>query len=334
MTDMTPYQEMAASIGLGDSKMAPELFAMIVDQEEAKVVLAASPPKTVSEIAAEVEMPEDKTQELLEGLFVKGLIYKSKKPDATRYYKFRSFIQFHDGTVLTPGISQEYLDAWQKFEEEELEQMKLQTKDLDFRQGMRVVPVNVAIESQSQIAVFEDVAKMIDEAEKIAVTNCSCRVIHGITDVPLEVCMQMNKAAHYALERGTGRELTRDEAMDMLRMCEEEGLVHTVDNKLGMGYLICNCDKNGCGNWGPAQRAYAKKFCAPSRFKALVDADACSSCETCVDRCFFDAITMTGENDTALVDAEKCMGCGLCVPTCPEECISYEEMQPQEFIPE
>ena len=42
------------------------------------------------------------------------------------------------------------------------------------------------------------------------------------------------------------------------------------------------------------------KFVLPSRFKANVDAGQCSSCETCLERCYFDAISMDGDDGTAL----------------------------------
>jgi Pyruvate/2-oxoacid:ferredoxin oxidoreductase delta subunit len=229
-------------------------------------------------------------------------------------------------------VVQEYLDLWKEFEIKERPAFQKKAKNLDSRQGMRIVPVNVSIEPQNQILAFEDVNKMIQEAEKIAVTNCSCRTIHSITDVPLEVCMQLNKAAAYALERGTGRELTKDEAIEMLRMCEKEGLVHCVVNAHDLGSVICNCDKVACGNWG-YDRAYVKKFVAPSRFKAKVDPELCTACETCADRCFFDAVSMEGRNDKAFIVADKCMGCGICVPTCPGDAIIYEEVRPEEFIP-
>lgn len=64
-----------------------------------------------------------------------------------------------------------------------------------------------------------------------------------------------------------------------------------------------------------------------------MDSDVCSACETCLDRCYFNAITLTGANDTALVDAEKCMGCGLCLVSCVEGAIALEEIRPEDFIP-
>ncbi|MFH2129287.1 MAG: 4Fe-4S binding protein [bacterium] len=330
---MKPYEEMAKSIGFENSTLMPRMFQMIVDADEAAVVLAASPPATVKELAEKTGFAAERVAELLQQLFIKGLIYKSKKPDAIRYYKFRNYIQFHDGTVLTPGISQEYLDLWQEFERTEMAALREATRDAVQRPFMRVVPVNMTVSADKTVTAPDDVVKMVADADKIAVTNCSCRVIHGITDVPLEVCMQMNKAADYALERGTGRELTKQEALDMLKMCEEEGLVHCVANQRNLGYLICNCDGVACENWG-GDKAYAKSFTAPSRFKAVVEMESCTLCEACLDRCFFDAISMTGEDDSALIDPAKCMGCGVCIPTCEGDAISMQEIQPVEFIPE
>ena len=51
MADMSMYQQLAADLGFAESKMIPELFAYIADEDEAKVMLAASPPATVDEIS-------------------------------------------------------------------------------------------------------------------------------------------------------------------------------------------------------------------------------------------------------------------------------------------
>ena len=38
---MTPYRELATDIGCGDSDIMPKIFAMIANQDEAKLMLAA-----------------------------------------------------------------------------------------------------------------------------------------------------------------------------------------------------------------------------------------------------------------------------------------------------
>ena len=114
---------------------------------------------------------------------------------------------------------------------------------------MRVHTVNESVEPESQILAYDDVIKIIEDAKTLSVTNCSCRVIDGACKKPLEVCMQVDRAAEYNIERGTGRALSKTEAIQMLKMCREEGLVHVVDNRQVVGHVICNCCKDCCLNW-------------------------------------------------------------------------------------
>ena len=332
MTDMSLYEQLAESIGMKDSKIIPKMFALIADEDEAKLVLAAAPPAPIEEIAEKAGIPVDKANKMVRPLFEKGLLFKSKKPGVTRYYKIRNYVQFHDGTVLAPNVPEGYLALLREFEEIEMKGLQIDPSSPDFVPFMRVVPVNVSVEAKPQVLAMDDVEKMIEEAKVIAVTKCSCRVIKPVPDVPLEVCMQLDKAATYAIDRGTGRELTKEQAMDMLRMCEEEGLVHCVINTQALGYMICNCDNSSCANW-PKNRKQARLMTSPSRFLAVVDADTCSACALCLDRCFFDAIQMEGENGTAQVTEDYCMGCGLCTVTCPESAISMKEIRKTDTIP-
>jgi heterodisulfide reductase subunit A-like polyferredoxin len=73
----------------------------------------------------------------------------------------------------------------------------------------------------------------------------------------------------------------------------------------------------------------------PSRFLAVVDEEVCSGCGDCVDRCFFDAITLEERDgeEVSTIDAEKCMGCGLCQVTCPEDAISMKVVREEDFVP-
>jgi Na+-translocating ferredoxin:NAD+ oxidoreductase RNF subunit RnfB len=60
-----------------------------------------------------------------------------------------------------------------------------------------------------------------------------------------------------------------------------------------------------------------------TNYYATVNADACSGCETCVDRCQMDAITI-GESGVAQVNRDRCIGCGLCVTTCPSDAAALQ----------
>lgn len=83
-------------------------------------------------------------------------------------------------------------------------------------------------------------------------------------------------------------------------------------------------------NW-PLVRSGIQKFVAPSRFLATIDAELCSGCETCKERCFFEAISSV--DNKAQVDSQKCMGCGLCMVTCSTEAIGLKEVREVNSIP-
>ena len=82
----------------------------------------------------------------------------------------------------------------------------------------------------------------------------------------------------------------------------------------------------------PLETAWAK-----SRYRAYVDQDDCSGCQTCLDRCLFDAIEMVkppgSKKYKALVDPDKCFGCGVCVVGCKEGALHMKAVRPPEHIP-
>jgi len=53
-------------------------------------------------------------------------------------------------------------------------------------------------------------------------------------------------------------------------------------------------------------------------FEACIDADECTGCEQCLERCPVGAISV---ENVAAVDIDKCLGCGLCAGACPTEAI-------------
>ena len=76
---------------------------------------------------------------------------------------------------------------------------------------------------------------------------------------------------------------------------------------------------------------------APSRYRAVIDKETCTGCQTCVDRCHFDAIEMQkvpgSKKMKASIINEHCMGCGLCVYKCPSNAITLELVRPPAHIP-
>lgn len=50
-----------------------------------------------------------------------------------------------------------------------------------------------------------------------------------------------------------------------------------------------------------------------------VDIEKCTACETCIDTCPTEAISMVDGH--AFIDVDECIECGSCAEECPEEAI-------------
>ncbi|MCA1959442.1 MAG: 4Fe-4S binding protein [Desulfomonile sp.] len=324
------YVELATRIGLGQSERIPKLFAMLADSTEADILLSL--PADPASVAARVGRPQAEVESMLQTLFVKGLVFPSGKTDQKTFRMCRDIVQFHDATILWPDAPRAFLDLWQEFMEVEWLEVARMVNKITPRPFTRVIPVGVTVPGKTHVLAFEDVEDIINKARTIAVTNCTCRLIAHKCDKPLEACLQINRAAEYSITRGTGRGLTKEEALDLVRQSEEAGLIHVVMNKQSVDHFICNCCSCCCQTM-PILIEHNVSVIEPSRFAAEVDPEACTACGTCVDRCFFGAITTDGEAPAQVV-ADKCMGCGLCQVTCPADAISLREVRGTDFVPE
>lgn len=324
-----PYQQLTDKLLLTGSTLIPKLFAMAADEREARLLLAM--PGTPSDLAARIGCPEGEAEALCRTLYRKGLAFKSLRDETVAYKMCRDFVQFHDGTILWPEAPPAFLALWQRFMEEEWPTFARLADQFIPKPFTRVIAVEEAVDGGTQTILDMDSARAIlIGAEVLAVTPCTCRLIAGKCDHPLEVCIQVDNAARYTLDRGTGRALTRGEALEMLTRCREAGLVQVTMNKAHAGHFICNCCPCCCQAL-PLIIGERLKLADPSRFTARIDLGACVACASCVERCPFLAITMGG--GAASINPDFCMGCGLCASACAEGAITLVTARPAEFIP-
>jgi Pyruvate/2-oxoacid:ferredoxin oxidoreductase delta subunit len=324
------YLELAARIGLGQSERIAKLFQIIASPAEAELLLAL--PGGAKAMADKLGRPEEEVATMIRTLFVKGVVFESTRTDPPTYRMCRDLVQFHDASILWPEAPQEYLDLWNEFMEHEWYDIAKMVSQAASRPFTRVIPVGVTVPAKTHVLAFEDVKEIIETSRNLAVTKCTCRLVAHKCDKTMEACIQVNKAADYTLKRGSGRQITKQEAFDIMRQAEEDGLIHVVVNKQNVDHFICNCCPCCCQTM-PVLIKHGISVIEPSRFAANVDSDACSACGTCLDRCYFGAISQEGE-EPATVNQEKCLGCGLCQVTCPSDAISMKEVRGTDFVPE
>jgi Pyruvate/2-oxoacid:ferredoxin oxidoreductase delta subunit/predicted transcriptional regulator len=331
--DQVLYQELAKEIGSGDSKIIPKIFEGLCTPVEAKFLLAAAPPKTAEELAGDTGLSMEKVGDMISSLFQRGLLFKSRKPDGIRYYRVRHIMQFHDATILWDDVSEDILKLWKEHTEKELPEFFWAIKKATGRAPGRVIPIHHTIRPQNQVLDKEDVRAYIQNAKSLAVTRCTCRLSSGNCDSPLEVCLQLDKSADYSIERGSGRSVTKEEALEIMKKAENEGLIHKAENRAGRITMLCNCCPCCCVDWSSAE-VMSIPVAGPSRFCAEVDEELCTECGICMEACSFNALSLNKDGSSIPgVDTEKCLGCGVCAVKCPDEAITLNEVREPDFIP-
>jgi NADPH-dependent glutamate synthase beta subunit-like oxidoreductase/NAD-dependent dihydropyrimidine dehydrogenase PreA subunit len=157
---------------------------------------------------------------------------------------------------------------------------------------MRVIPIETAIDGETRRASYEEVSKYLNENEIFSVSDCSCRTARevmgeGCGHLKEDMCIQLGHAAEYYIRTGRGKQITKEEAFEIIKRAEENGLMHQIPNLDGFGktHAICNC----CG----------------------------CSCLSLRTAGMFLNNDMVRSNYVSHIDKEKCVACGECVQVCP-----------------
>jgi ferredoxin len=338
-------------LGFPDSERLKKILEYLMDEEEARV--AAALPGSVDEVAEKLDVDRERVKEILEGLFFKGVVFP-KDFQKRDYYRFaRDLIQFHDATLASQHMRDpEFAKLWKEFGEEESYKKSGEFFKISGMKIWRVVPAYNAIKDLPDVLPYENIKEMLKAQEKIAVVPCSCRnITHLAGDGCAHTnenetwhCIQVGRGAEYVIARGSGKEISIEEALELIDEIERDGLVHTWPNTArvtGRGVTVnCNCCEDCCEFFLSARAAGLPMdaLLEKSRYIAYVDESKCKGCQTCIERCHFDAIDMYRPGGSkkykAVIDEEKCFGCGVCVVGCDEEAIYMKAIRPPEHIPQ
>jgi ferredoxin len=146
-----------------------------------------------------------------------------------------------------------------------------------------------------------------------------------------ETCLAIGRMARMGLQSGTGREITRDEAMSIIEKNQKQGLVLQPSNTEKTEF-ICSCCGCCCGMLRTHKALPKPMDFWASNFLAKVDRDSCKGCGACGKRCQVRAVKVAEEKQPAVVNLDRCLGCGVCVPACPTQSIRLEK-KPAEIRP-
>jgi NAD-dependent dihydropyrimidine dehydrogenase PreA subunit len=307
---------------------------IMVDKDEMRLVLAAQDRAvTVEDAASLLSLSAKEAASLLHRAYARHVVDKVAEGEIAQY---------------APGVFWHRLDHFARYENWDdipaRERQRINRRFLhEFIAGHRanVERMMQGIEPEygppnDAVLLLHEVEEMLKAATHIVVQPCDCRRLGQKCERPVETCIWLDDAALETLDRGHGRQLTREEAIDLVRWADKAGLMHTADSDWHTRGLhaICNCCACDCYPFLAAQELGSKGIWPRSRYVAVHDAERCNSCGVCITRCHFDAFY----HDDTLVqiegkarkhvsyDPDRCWGCGLCASTCPSEAVTMEPL--------
>lgn len=203
---------------------------------------------------------------------------------------------------------------------------------------MRIIPVSRSIHPQQSISSYDEIrAIMAVNPGPFAVMDCICRKKSALAGSPCavtdreETCLGMGSVVETVIKSGSGREISRSDALAILEENQKQGLVLQPSNTEAVEF-ICSCCGCCCGMLSIHKSLPKPNDFWASNFYAAVDGGACIGCGICEKRCHVGAVKLPGKKEAAVVDLNRCLGCGVCVPTCPEEAIALVK-KPVETVP-
>jgi len=322
--DNTPsgYPETESGVEL---RILKQLFTKEEAELALSLVLMLEP---VQAIAKRAEKDPKKIEPILIEMGVKGLILHIKRDGVNTFMLLHFVVGIWEYQVnrLTKELIKdfnEYVPYLMK------DQYQHKTQQL------RIVPVGKSVNTELNIMDYEQVENIIKSQSKILVAPCICRKEHEIMDNGcgklMEACLIFGSGAYIYESRGIGRTISHEEALEIVKQGEKQGLVPQPSNAQ-KPVNICLCCDCCCQILNNIKNVDAPAKIVHSNFQAEVDQENCEGCRACEEICPMDAIAIDAKKIVAMVNYDRCIGCGLCVTACVFDAICLTDKKEIERV--
>ena len=280
------------------------ILAPIVDDDMCDVMMhmRLEANRTAEELARRCKKDVAFVQQQLDKLMVAG-VARQREVDGQICYYYPIWVPgIMEGILANREQCDRYPDLGACFEEYTRRRLEVLVPTLNSGKAgmsfMRVMPVMSAIENDSRTASYDEVATLIENASAISVGPCSCRrarrlMGEGCGHLEEDMCMYLNENAINYSNTGAHRLVSKEEAYEILRRAEDNGLVHEINQTPGFedATAICNCCGCSCFALRIAEM-FRSKNAIRSNFVARVDKEKCVACGQCVENCQTNALRL------------------------------------------
>ncbi len=359
----------AGSLPTPVNKTLIEILKLLLSEDELDFINAfkRKTSQKMEELKRTSKLPEVQILSFVERLAKKGFIFNQPSSEGVMIYRlmpllmvgafeylYMKKIEYNEDNKKLAKMFLDYFEETQDFIQANYDQILPIFENMlpidrtvpilaDTIQGDEIsLSINEEIEVPEEVIIpTQKVEELIEKFENISVAHCFCRHHKDLLGKPCkqtnlrENCFTFGKSAKYVAEQGFGRSISKEEALEIMKKSEDDGLVHKAfhphSDITKVETSICNCCKDCCGTleWW---RMGIVALINSTNHLSQIDPDLCSGCGTCVEKCPVDAIELN-ESDIAEVNAEYCIGCGVCAHFCPENAITLLEGMRKVYVP-
>lgn len=345
------FDRLSALVGAPGSRCFPRVLEAMMTMEEAKILLELRDWMTTEQLAEKLNVDPKSLQVKLDEMYERMIIRMSDRG----YITPSNVVAFHHGSIgwMNEELKAKVYPLWGEFFFAEWGDIIVDDFEKRKKTGApgahRIVPAHKALKASpnirpEQILWYEDMEQILRRSKRTSLMMCGCRGLWGKCDSPIDVCLKVeypvadeNQMPEWGKPLKPTRDASFEEALAAINDCEDKGLVHIPLNT-SQGDVFCNCCDDCCIVITPLlRRGNIHEILTPSRYRAAANQEICNGCQTCVERCKFDAIEMRrvpgSKKLKSTIINENCLGCGICVITCPTKALILELLRPPEHIP-
>ena len=177
-----------------------------------------------------------------------------------------------------------------------------------------------------QVVPLEDALGILDMVDSITRVACVCRSVTA-GNKNARYCLMLGidpegSMLDYADLRASLETISHEEAKELMKKFDEDGLVHSVWTfKTPFIGAICNCDHD-CLAYKVQISSDLLNVMFKAEYIAAVEHSQCVGCRNCVKLCQFGAIEYSAINKKCVINPLRCYGCGVCRNGCKKAAIT------------
>jgi NAD-dependent dihydropyrimidine dehydrogenase PreA subunit len=353
------YVKLSEKIGVVGYPRYVEILKLEMKPEEAELAVGLAEETPSEQLMKKLQIDARELSSRTEALVRRGFVRRSKEAK----YSIPQMPRFFPRINNTPELKKLWHEFFHSgdYIEIDVAHMKARAEKRPEIRSHKIIPARQALLAspnirKEQILWYEDMEEIFKRSHAISQggfnqedgtlgtrDGCGCRRYWGTCDSPGGCTGWEWKEGVWGQRVRTGlpfggqNQVTFEQALAACNQMEDYGLIHMSPNT-GQITSTCNCCECCCEIIsGFKKLANIWELISPSRFQAVIDEEKCHGCQTCVERCHFDAIEMKNvpgsKKMKAFILNEHCMGCGLCIFKCPNKAMRLEIVRPPAHIP-